>query len=103
MPKPSSTGLTANALGGSVFAGSGTLSVAALAAETVKVPAPATVSATLQEFDGARVGPQSEAMVWPLATSTRPVAVAEPRLRTIRLGALSAEMLRLDALAAVES
>ena len=48
-------------------------------------------------------GTVSERAVKPLAVSASPVAVAEPKFRTTRFGRLSAETLRLGALAAVET
>ena len=78
-------------------------SVGAFAADTVKVCAAAGVSAIEQEFEGSRDWEQFELSVEAVATKTRPAAALDPRFRTMMLGALSAEMLRLGAEAEVDT
>jgi hypothetical protein len=78
-------------------------SVGVFCVETVKVPGPFPARAMLQMADASSEEPQLEVAVYPLVVTVRPLAGAEPGLRTVRFGRSSLEIVRNPDVAAVET
>jgi hypothetical protein len=76
------------------MAGRAVIVAGAFAAWTVMLPWPVPESRRLHPAAGARVEVQVVAMVKGVAERVRSVAVAEPRLRRVRIGLVSAERAR---------
>ena len=76
--------------------------VVAFEANAVTVPGPLPLSSTLHSPPAASTLPQLPARVKLVAVTERPVASAEPRLRSVTIGAVSIESASEGA-AAVES